>query len=169
MTIKKPIKPKAKVAAPKRRPGRQTLFAPEIAALICARLAEGKSLTAICKAASMPAESTVRAWAVDDVQGFAADYARAREIGYARLGDEILRIADTPQIGTKSVSKITGLEVTEGDMIEHRRLQVDARKWMLSKMLPKVYGDKMQQDITITDNTPMADRMKAARERSKKS
>jgi len=33
-------------------------------------------------------------------------------------------------------------EIVEGDMIEHRRLQVDARKWMLAKMLPKKYGDR---------------------------
>jgi hypothetical protein len=28
-------------------------------------------------------------------------------------------------------------------MIEHRRLKVDSRKWFLSKMLPKIYGDKL--------------------------
>lgn len=109
----------------------------------------------------------MRGWVIDDIQGFAAQYTRAREIGYERLSDEILQIADTPKIGSKTVKKETGTETTRGDMIEHRRLQVDARKWMLAKMLPKKYGDKMQQDITITDNTPMADRMKVARDRAK--
>lgn len=86
----------------------------------------------------------MRFWVLDDVNGFAAQYARAREVGYLRLAEEILQIADTPVTGTKSVSKATGMEITEGDMIEHRRLQVDTRKWMLAKMLPKVYGDKQQ-------------------------
>lgn len=122
-------------------------YSQEIADAICARLAEGESLNAICQTEGMPAESTVRSWALDDVEGFAAKYARAREIGYERLADEILRIADTPQPGTKTVSKATGIETTEGDMIEHRRLQVDARKWMLAKMLPKKYGDKVEQTI----------------------
>jgi terminase small subunit-like protein len=27
-------------------------------------------------------------------------------------------------------------------MIEHRRLQIDARKWMAGKLRPRKYGDK---------------------------
>lgn len=130
-------------------------YSPEIADSICSQLAEGKSLNAICKQDGYPAESTVRGWALDDVDGFSAKYARAREIGYERLADEILNIADTPQIGSKTVSKATGLEITEGDMIEHRRLQVDARKWMLSKMLPKKYGDKLEQTVQGPNGGPV--------------
>lgn len=133
----------AKKAEPKAK-GRPTEFTPELARAICVLLADGKGLRQVCSEDGMPAESTVRAWAIDDVQGFGAQYARAREIGYLGLGDEILDIADTPVIGSRSVSKPSGLEITEGDMIEHRRLQVDARKWVLSKMLPKVYGDKLE-------------------------
>ncbi|MES3022756.1 MAG: terminase small subunit protein [Pseudomonadota bacterium] len=118
-------------------------YTAEIGAAICEALAEGKSLRAICRAKSMPAESTVRAWALDNVQGFAAQYARARELGYSRLAEDILRIADTPKVGTKTKKTEDGTETTTGDMIEHRRLQVDTRKWMLSKMLPKIYGDKL--------------------------
>lgn len=126
----------------------------KFADVICQRLAEGESLNAICKTKGYPAESTVRAWALDDRNGFSAKYARAREIGYDRLAEEILAIADTPRTGTKSVSKATGLEVTEGDMIEHRRLQVEARKWMLSKMLPKRYGDKLELAGELTVKRP---------------
>ena len=28
-------------------------------------------------------------------------------------------------------------------MIEHRKLRIEARKWLASKLLPKVYGDKL--------------------------
>ena len=31
-------------------------------------------------------------------------------------------------------------------MIRHRRLQVDTRKWALSKALPKIYGGKLEVD-----------------------
>ena len=126
--------------------------------LVLQRLADGESLNAICNDADMPAESTVRSWARDDVDGFAAKYARAREIGYDRLGEEILRIADTPQLGEIRTAKADGgEEVKYADMIEHRRLQVDTRKWMLAKMLPKKYGDKIDHNVTadLTINWPV--------------
>jgi hypothetical protein len=119
-------------------------YSPEIAAEICDRLAQGQSLRAVCEDLHMPSERAVRFWVLDDLNGFASQYARARAVGYERMAEEILAISDTPLIGTKSVSKATRLEITEGDMIEHRRLQVDTRKWMLAKMLPKIYGDKQQ-------------------------
>ena len=92
----------------------------------------------------MPPESTVRAWALDDVQGFAANYALAREIGYEKHADLILKYADECRIGVKTTRKASGeVETVEGDMVERSRLQIDARKWILSKMLPKKYGDKV--------------------------
>jgi hypothetical protein len=130
-------------------------FSQKIASVICKALSEGKSLRAVCEADGMPSESTVRAWALDDVEGFAAQYARAREIGYERLADEILAIADTPQTGVKTTTKASGTETVEGDMIEHRRLQVDARKWMLAKMLPKKYGDRLQTEHTGPNGGPI--------------
>ena len=59
------------------------------------------------------------------------------------MAEDIIDIADTPKVGQKTVSKATGLEVTEGDMVDRSRLQVDARKWLLSKLAPKKYGDKV--------------------------
>jgi hypothetical protein len=29
-------------------------------------------------------------------------------------------------------------------MIQHRRLRIDARKWVVSKLMPKKYGDSSQ-------------------------
>jgi hypothetical protein len=143
--------------------GRRNTFTNAMADEICRRLSDGESLRAICEGEKMPAESTVRLWALNDVHGFAARYARARELGYLALGDEIIHISNTPQIGTKSKTDDTGkTEVTEGDMIEHRRLQVDARKWFLSKVLPKVFGDKL--DVTVEDVTDRAAQMRQRRE-----
>lgn len=141
-------------------------YSTEIAAEICDRLAQGESLRAICEDLHMPSERAVRFWVLDDLNGFASQYARARAIGYERMAEEILAISDTPMIGTKSVSKATGLEISEGDMIEHRRLQVDTRKWMLAKMLPKVYGDK--QHVELTGQVDVVSSMLQARKRSGK-
>jgi hypothetical protein len=128
-------------------PGRPSLYSEELAARICERLAFGETLRAICRDEDMPSETTVRRWALDDVEGFSAQYARAREIGYHGMFDEIKDIADTPKEGVTVTEKPTGTETRHGDMIEHRRLQVDSRKWMLARALPKIYGDKQSLEV----------------------
>lgn len=151
-----------------------------LAERICTRLENGESLNSICKDKNMPDERTVRRWVMDDVNGFAPKYTRAREIGYSRLAEEILEIANTPVVGIKKVTKPvttrdkesgdiiptgeTLEEVTEGDMLEHRKLQVETRKWILCKMLPKVYGDKQQ--IEHSGSIDLAAGLIAARRRS---
>lgn len=71
-------------------------------------------------------------------------YARAKELGCASLSDEILDIADSPQRGIKTTTKADGsMETVEGDMVDRARLQVDSRKWLLSKLVPKKYGDAL--------------------------
>lgn len=108
-------------------------FTQAIADEICGLLESGLSLRAACEREGMPTEGAVRLWARDDHKGFATQYARAREIGYSRLADEILEIADE-----------------EKDDVNRSRLRVDSRKWMLSKVLPKIYGDKLDVNTTGT-------------------
>lgn len=58
--------------------------------------------------------------------------------------DEMVQIADTPMIGeTTKILPSGERETTEGDMIAHRRLQVDVRKWALARMSPRKYGEKL--------------------------
>lgn len=83
---------------------------------------------------------------------FGQRYAHAYELGLEVQADALLAIADTPMIGEKVKTLPNGdVEVTTGDMIEHRRLRVDTRKWLLSKRLPKLYGDKI--DVTSNGET----------------
>lgn len=138
---KKPTRKKAAPAEAKPL-GRPSDFTQEMADRICEQLADGNSLRSICQADDMPNRSTVARWLAANEQ-FRDQYAYACEMRQEELFDQIIEIADTPQVGQKSVSKATGLEITEADMIEHRRLQVEARKWTLGKMAPKKYGDKL--------------------------
>jgi len=127
--------------------GRPSSFTQEIADEICERMASGESLRFICFQDNMPNRATVARWlSMNDA--FRDQYAHACELRTDELFDQMLEIADTPQVGTKSVSKASGIEITEADMIEHRRLQVEARKWALGKMAPKKYGDKITQEHT---------------------
>jgi len=129
-------------------------FNQKIADAVCERLAAGESLNAICKDDGFPTETTIRRWALEDVQGFASKYARAREVQAHFLAEQIITISDTPQEGVETTVKADGTQETKhGDMLGHRKLQVDARKWYLSKVLPKVYGDKLE--LAGDQNAPL--------------
>lgn len=75
-------------------------------------------------------------------------YNYAREVRSDILFEEIVTIADTPVEGTKIKETPKGTIIETGDMTDHRRLQIDARKWVVAKMQPKKYGDKISQEIS---------------------
>ena len=124
--------------------GRPTVYTPEIAQEICEKLAEGQTLREVCRADHLPDERTVRRWALGNVNGFSPQYAEAREIGYHVMADELLEIADN---GTNDWMERNGQDSegwqANGEHVQRSRLRLDTRKWMLSKVLPKIYGDKV--------------------------
>lgn len=133
--------------------GRPSAFTADLAKEICSRLASGETLRAVCRDENMPPESTVRKWALEDRNGFSAQYATAREIGYQSMADELLDIADDSS-GDVSTDE-DGNRKFNGEFASRSRLRVDTRKWLLSKALPKVYGDKITQEVTGADGTPL--------------
>ena len=144
--------------------GRPSTYTPEIAALICERLATGESLRAICRDDGMPPESTVRGWVLDDAQGFSAQYARARDFGLDALAEEALEIANTPQVGEETEETDDGYKVKRGDMLGHRKLQIWTRLQLLAKWSPQKYGDKQTIDMNLTGS--LAERLARARRRN---
>ena len=78
-------------------------------------------------------------------------YARAMQDRALWHHEEMLRIADTTQVGVITKTGKDGIEVTTKDMIEHRRLQVETRKWILARMDPKRYGDKTSTEVSGPD------------------
>lgn len=124
---------------------RSSQFTQEMADVICERLAEGESLRKICRDDDMPVTSTVCKWLVQN-KAFAEQYAHARDAQADTLADEILEIADD---GTNDTYKDeNGYTKTDQEVIGRSRLRVDARKWLASKMAPKKYGEKVQQEIS---------------------
>ena len=133
-----------KEAKPRGRPSKYT---PELAAEICRRIADGETLSAICSDDGMPPASTVRQWALDDTQGFAALSARAYTLGFETLAERCLEIANTPLEGVETTTKPNGdVEEKRGDMLGHRKLQIDTAMRLLGKWSPKRYGEKIQQE-----------------------
>lgn len=137
--------------------GRPSVYSPEIAAEICSRLADGETLRSVCRDEKMPSESTVRGWALNDHEGFSAQYARAREIGYLAMADDLLEVADNGTndwMERKDDSGNTAY-VLNGEHVQRSRLRVDTRKWLLSKALPKLFGDKITQEHTGPEGGPV--------------
>ena len=67
-------------------------------------------------------------------------YARACEFRADAIFEEILEISNHTE---EDHTPFTGSNVIQRD-----RLKIDARKWMLAKMQPKKYGDKLDLDHT---------------------
>lgn len=91
-------------------------------------------------------------WLIDN-KDFQERYNYAREIRSDILFEEIIEIADTTEEGTKTKDTPKGLIIETGDMTDHRRLKIDARKWVVAKMNPRKYGDKSEdKDKETGDN-----------------
>lgn len=125
-----------------------------MASRICQAIAEGKSLRSVCLLEDMPCLATVLKW-VNEKPDFSEQYERARAARADMLVEDMLHIADTPQEGTVVKETEKGTFTTTGDMIEHRRLQVDARKWTAARMAPKKYGDKSETTLKGDPTAPV--------------
>ena len=121
--------------------GRPSSHTPEIAAEICERMAKGETLRQICRDDHIPAATTVHGW-VKSVDGFSEQYAHAREALIAHWADEIVEIADDGSHDT--ITDEEGRERPDNEWISRSKLRVDTRKWLLSKLKPGQYGDKLE-------------------------
>jgi len=90
-------------------------------------MSEGESLRAICRDPGMPSEGTVRGWAVRDVDGFSDRYRGARQMLMEYWADQIVDIADDGELDPRD-----------------RQIRTGVRQWLMSKLAPRRYGDKVQ-------------------------
>ena len=158
---KKPLKPAAV-----KRPRAEVMRA------LCEVLACGESLEEACRRVTdAPHPSTVMDWVGADPAGLGREYADAREKGYLLLGDRIDELS-------RQTTAITHVHATDpdgkplygpdgkpllnevvvplsADVMASKRLQVDTLKWKLSKMLPKIYGDRVTTEHTGAGGGPI--------------
>ena len=79
---------------------------------------------------------------MDDLEGFSAQYARARDLRADTLFDEALEIAD--ETSDDWIRAEDEKKVLDHEHVQRSRLRVDTRKWAAGKLAPKRYGDKLQ-------------------------
>lgn len=122
-------------------------YSDELLEVILDRVAAGESLAKVCDAPDMPTRKSFYAW-VADVRGVKEKYEMALSLRSDVMAEELLAIADAP-VGT------TDSGATDSGMVQKQKLQVDTRKWLLSKMAPKKYGEKIEQTIQSSEGGPV--------------
>ena len=135
--------------------GRPSTYTPELGMTICARIADGDSVRTIVKDDKMPSSSTIFRWLLDEkYKVFWEQYEKSRNIQAELMFEELLDIADDGSNDFLERARQDGSTfiVDNGEAIGRSRLRVDTRKWYLSKVLPKKFGEKI--DVT-TDGKPM--------------
>lgn len=136
----------ASVTPPTRPVGRPCDYSPETAAELCTRMSGGRSLRDVCEDDDMPSKKTVFEW-LGKFPEFRDQYAPARDACLEYQAEEILVIADdaTNDWMTRNDPENPGW-LANHDHINRSRLRIDTRKWLLSKLLPKKYGDRIEVD-----------------------
>lgn len=114
--------------------GRPTDFTEDKAAAILAMMVEGLSIKKICEHEDMPDPRTIYRW-LSKYETFRQNYARAQQDRTTVFAEELLEISDQYD---KSE------EVLNPDLIQRAKLKIDTRKWLMSKLDPKRYGDKVE-------------------------
>lgn len=123
---------------PRQKRGRPTDYSPETAAEICRRIADGESLTAICKGRGMPERQTVRVWR-SKYPEFNDSLQRAREDQADSLVDEALDAArEATDVGSAAVAKVKAYTMFK----------------LAGWRNPAVYGQKVNHELTGPGGEP---------------
>jgi len=109
----------------------------------------------ICQAEEMPEARTVYRW-LEANDAFRQQYARAKESQADYFAEEILEISDDGSNDwMKRQSDAGAIEVPDHEHISRSKLRVDSRKWLMSKLAPKKYGDKIDHTVGGPDGGPI--------------
>jgi hypothetical protein len=121
----------------------QVPYSAEIADRILDALMSGQPLCDICAEPDMPSTASVQNWIKDDRCGFKTRYREAREVGYHTICDQMLKIVDDRRNDWIMRRREDGSFETmlDPERVNRAELRVKTRRWLLSRMLPKQFGD----------------------------
>ena len=121
--------------------GPKEAYTPDLFELFCTLLEEGKSIRQAAKEIGVDPATAWR-WK-DQEEGNSQRYARARELRSELFADEIRELSDDSSNDTLSGEKG---DYPNSVAVARNKLQIDTRKFLMSKFYPKVYGDRMNID-----------------------
>jgi len=125
---------------------------------VLAAIADGHSTREACEIAEQN-RGEFYVWLSQDPK-LADQYARAKDACAELLADEIVDIAEDGRndwVERENARTGETYIALNREAIERSRLRIDARKWVASKLLPKRYGDRIQQDVDATIRVEIAD------------
>lgn len=137
----------------KKKTGRPSDYTEDLAESICARLAQGESMRKISLDDDMPSCKTMFTW-LRVHESFLQQYETAKAECADMYAEEIIEIADdtaNDYIDVTDDNGATGATRLNTEHVQRSRLRIDSRKWIASKLKPKKYGDKIQQEITAPE------------------
>lgn len=139
-------------------------YTPRLANLVCKRIMQGMSLKDACNDPRMPSWQTVTGWLANpNLPEFREQYYFARRVQAELLVDEIIGIADDASDDWKPVYNKDGELIDwkpDNEAIQRSRVRIDTRKWFAAKMVPRMYGDKVEHSLDVTGD--LANLLKAA-------
>lgn len=131
--------------------GRPCELTQEMSDLICKRIATSTlGITALCKKyPDLPSKNAIFEWRWLDSK-FNDQYTKAKFKQAELLAEDILDISDHCKDDLDEDEY--GNEKPNHEVIQRSRLKVDTRKWIASKLLPKLYGDKISLEHKTAEN-----------------
>lgn len=121
---------------------------PEIFSKVCERVASGMTVRAVCRMEGMPDRTDVyKAIAISE--DYHGQYMRAREAQMIMWEEEIIEIASDSSEDMREDGRINH------EHIQRSRLRTDVMRWIMSKRLPKLYGDRAVREISGPDGGPI--------------
>jgi len=115
---------------------------------ICCRLRDGESLLSISRDPVMPSQRTLSDWVSKNRMGFAERYIEAKRVAAHFLAERALEEAYND--ANDFYLDDSGKPVFDGHHVQRSKLIIDTIKWEASKMLPKLYGEKVTQELGFT-------------------
>lgn len=142
----------------KNKGGRPTDYSDELAKEICDAIAStSKGYKGILEEnPHFPARTTLFRWLREHTT-FRNMYAQAKRDQIEVYVDEILEISDDSAHDTLMREDKYGgaYEVCNNEWVNRSRLRVDTRKWLASKLVPRVYGDKVLNEHSGPEGAPI--------------
>lgn len=115
---------------------------------IIGRLCDGLTLKQSCKKSKRGYSNVIKR--IGENADLKKLHAHAREEYVRSRVNDMHDIAKNPRIDPKRA-----------------RIMIEVIKWESARVLPKEFGDRVQQEVIITNNTTLSSRMSAARARAR--